>query len=293
MKILRLSAILIIAMIQFQSVPAAEPDTIRFGVLPVNQPDVMIKRFSPLISYLEKETGLDFELVTYATGSKSGGYTATVKNLISGDTPIAYLAPVTISQARHHDRRIEPLVCAVRGGSPTYVGEIAVRKDSDIKTVEDLIGRRVVGASPSSTSGNLLPSGMLIEKGISKRQFAVMDFAGGHDKAANGVLEGKYDAAWINDKNFQKFKDKGIGLRAIWVHAPVPEFPITVNTRFLSKETVAKIRAALLKMDTSDLAALQSIDPKYEKWTRISWKDYQPVKDTIDKVHGKDFYALK
>lgn len=272
---------------------AKDKQVIKLGVLPVNQPETMVKRFSPLIAYLEKETGYNFELQTYPTGSKSGGYTAAVRGLLSGDTAMAYLAPVTISQARHHDNRVEPIVCAVRGGSPTYVGQIVVRKDSDIKKVEDLIGRRVIGASPSSTSGNLMPSGMLIDKGIDKSKFAAMDFAGGHDKAANAVLDGKYDAAWINDKNFQKFKNKGLGLRAIWVHDPVPEFPIAVNTRYLKPDAQAKILAALLKMHKKDADALKAIDPKYQKWVKVQWKDYQGVKATIDKVHGQKFYALK
>jgi len=266
---------------------------ITMGVLPVNQPETMVKRFSPLIDYLKKETGYNFKLKTYPTGSKSGGYTAAVKGLLSGDTPMAYLAPVTISQARHHSKNVQPIVCAVRGGSPTYVGEIVVRKDSNIRKVEDLVGRRVIGASPSSTSGNLLPSGMLIDKGIDKASFAAMDFAGGHDKAANAVLDGKYDAAWINDKNFQKFKNKGVGLRAIWVHDPVPEFPIAINTTYMKPEAQKKILTALLTMHEKDPAALKAVDPKYERWVQVTWKDYQPVKETIDKVHGAEFYALK
>lgn len=274
-------------------VAAGGEPVIKLGVLPVNQPETMVKRFSPLIAYLKKETGYDFKLQTYRTGSKSGGYTAAVRGLLSGDTPMAYLAPVTISQARHHSESVQPIVCAVRGGSPTYVGEIVVRKDSDIQKVEDLVGRRVIGASPSSTSGNLLPSGMLIDKGIDKARFAAMDFAGGHDKAANAVLEGKYDAAWINDKNFQKFKNKGVGLRAIWVHDPVPEFPIAINTNYMKPEVQKKILNALLTMHEKDPAALKAVDPKYERWVKVAWKDYQPVKETIDKVHGAKFYALK
>ena len=277
----------------YGSVAAESQPIIVLGVLPVNQPETMVKRFSPLIDYLKKETGYNFRLQTYPTGSKSGGYTSAVKGLLSGDTPMAYLAPVTISQARHHSKSVQPIVCAVRGGSPTYVGEIVVRRDSDIQTVQDLVGRRVIGASPSSTSGNLLPSGMLIDKGIDKASFAAMDFAGGHDKAANAVLDGKYDAAWINDKNFQKFKNKGAGLRAIWVHDPVPEFPIAVNTKYLKPDVEKKILAALLTMHEKNLAALQAIDPKYERWVQVEWKDYQPVKATIDKVHGAKFYALK
>ena len=272
---------------------AAERETIRFGVLPINQPETMAERFDPLMAYLEKETGYDFELRLYPTGSKSGGYTAAVRGLLSGETPLAYLAPVTISQARHHDVSIEPLVCAVRGGSATYVGQIAVRRDSDIQNVEDLIGRRVIGSSPSSTSGNLMPSGMLVEKGISKSQFAAMDFAGGHGKAAMAVLNGDYDACWINDKNFQKYKNQGKGLRAIWTHAPVPEMPIAVNTRFIKPDMLENITNALLDMHTKDLEAMKAIDPKYEEWVTVKWEAYQPVKETIDKVHGKAFYALK
>ncbi len=274
-------------------VVAQNQQVIHFGVLPVNQPETMAKRFEPLIDYLNKETGYRFELKTYPTSGESGGYTEAVRNLVSGDTPFSYLAPVTISQARHHDAAIEPVVCAVRGGSPTYVGQIAVRTDSDIQRPEDLVGRRVIGASPSSTSGNLMPSGMLISKGIDKSSFAAMDFAGGHDKAAKAVLEGRYDAAWINDKNFQKFKNQGSGLRPVWIHDPVPEFPIAVNTRYVRPEVLTQVTTALLQMHDKAPAAIKAIDPKYEKWIVVKWDDYAPIKKTIDLVHGPRFYELK
>jgi ABC-type phosphate/phosphonate transport system substrate-binding protein len=138
-----------------------------------------------------------------------------------------------------------------------------------------------------------MPSGLLVEKGIDKSQFAAMDFAGGHDKAAMAVLSGEYDACWINDKNFRKFRDQGVGLRSIWTHAPVPEMPITVNTSYVSPEVLQKVTEALLQMHEKDLAAMQAIDPKYEQWLTVDWAAYQPVKETIDKVHGPDFYALE
>ena len=272
---------------------AADNDVIMFGVLPLNHPETMFERFNPLMECLEKETGLDFELKLYATKGKTGGYTAAVKGLLSGETPFAYLAPVTICQARYHDHMVEPVVCAQRSGSPTYIGEIAVRNDSDIKTVEDLKGRKVIGSSPSSTSGNLMPSGMLIKKGIKKSEFAAMDFAGGHDKAALAVLAGDYDACWINEKNFKKFKDQGVGLRSIWDHPPVPEFPICVNLRHVKPEIVEKVKKALLKMHETDLTGLKAIDKKYEKWVAMTWESYVPIKKTIDKVHGLKFYELK
>jgi ABC-type phosphate/phosphonate transport system substrate-binding protein len=125
--------------------------TIKLGVLPANQPEEMVKRFTSLIDYL-----------------------------LTGDTPMAYLAPVTISRARYHSK-----------------------------------------------------------------------------------------------------------------HDPVPEFPIALNTRYLDPEVQKKILSAPLTMHEKDLPALKAIDPKYERWVKIAWKDYQPVKETIDKVHGAKFYTLK
>jgi hypothetical protein len=73
----------------------------------------------------------------------------------------------------------------------------------------------------------------------------------------------------------------------------VPEFPITVNIQYVKPEVLEKVRSALLKMHNNDLDAIKAIDPKYEKWIKVSWQDYQPVKETIDKVYGQDFYKLQ
>ena len=47
---------------------AESRETIRFGVLPVNQPETMAKRFEPLIAYLEKITVVYF--LGYGTGNR-------------------------------------------------------------------------------------------------------------------------------------------------------------------------------------------------------------------------------
>jgi ABC-type phosphate/phosphonate transport system substrate-binding protein len=110
-----------------------------------------------------------------------------------------------------------------------------------------------------------------------------LDFAGGHDKAARAVLDGTYDAAWLNDKNFQRFKDQGVGLRGIW--NPYPEFPIAVNTAYLDAAVQERVLDALLAMHNSkDPDRLKAIDPKYERWVALDWQAYRPVKETIDRV---------
>ena len=53
-----------------------------------------------------------------------------------------------------------------------------------------------------------------------------------------------------------------------------------------------RIEAALLVMHEKDPQAMKAIDPKYDRWVSVEWAAYEPVKRTIDKVHGKGFYAL-
>ena len=45
-------------------------------------------------------------------------------------------------------------------------------------------------------------------------------------------------------------------------------------------------------MHEKDPDAMKSIDKKYEKWVAVKWEAYQPIKDTVDNVHGMKFYNL-
>ena len=81
--------------------------------------------------------------------------------------------------------------------------------------------------------------------------------------------------------------------RAIWTHAPVPAFPIAVNTAYLDAAVQERILDALLAMHSKDPDGLKAIDPKYERWVAVDWQAYRPVKETIDRVHGSGFYELK
>jgi len=55
---------------------------------------------------------------------------------------------------------------------------------------------------------------------------------------------------------------------------------------------IKQVEDALLTMHQKDPQAMKAIDPKYDQWIAVEWAAYEPVKNTIDKVHGKGFYAL-
>ena len=261
------------------------------GILPLRNPSTMLERFSGIEEYLREETGLNIKLKFYPTSGDIGGYTAVVRDVANGVTSFAYLASVTTVQANGNGP-VVPFICAEKGGSPTYQGDLVVKEDSPYQKLEDLEGKKVSGTSVSSTSGNLMPLAMLLQRDIDKETYfdgGIM-YLGSHDKAADAVLLGTVDACFINEATFNKYKEKG--LRSIWRHDPVPEFPFVVNTEKVSPEIIEEVRTALLKMHETKLEGIQSINEKYEKWVGIDWEDYLGIKEAIDEVHGPVFYDL-
>lgn len=251
----------------------SEEDVYYLGILPLRNPSTMLDRFSGVEEYLREETGLNIKLKFYPTSGDIGGYTTVVRDVANGVTSFAYLASVTTVQANGNGPVI-PFVCAQKGGSPTYQGDLVVKEDSPYQKLEDLKGKKVSGTSKSSTSGNLMPLAMLQQKSIDSETYfdEGMMYLGSHDKAVDAVLLGKVDACFINEATFDKYKEKG--LRSIWRHDPVPEFPFVVNTEKVSPEVIELVKTALLKMHETKLEGVQSVNEKYEKWVAINWEDY-------------------
>lgn len=270
-----------------------EGDVYYLGILPLRKPSTMLERFSGVEKYLQDTTGLNIKLRLYSTSGDVGGYTAVVKDVSSGSISFAYLASVTTVQANGNGPVI-PFICAQKNGLPTYQGDLVVKVDSSYQTLADLKDKKVSGTSKSSTSGNLMPSAMLKQADIDKETYfdGGMIYLGSHDKAAEAVLAGIIDAAFINEATLNKYNKDGMVLRSVWKHDPVPEFPFVVNTETVSPEVLEKVKNALLKMHETNLTGIQSANENYEKWVEINWEDYLSIKEAIDEVYGPVFYNL-
>src|SRR5436190_5283025 len=84
-------------------------------------------------------------------------------------------------------------------GKTTFTSRIYVRKDSGIKTVEDLRGKTMAFVDPGSSSGYIYPMVLLIQRGLVKNRdpktfFREVMYAGAHDAAMRALLNGHVDA---------------------------------------------------------------------------------------------------
>ena len=99
----------------------------------------------------------------------------------------------------------EVLAARAKGAELVYVAEVFTRypiglivpADSGVQSVADLKGKKVAGADPLSTSGNLYPRAFLVSQGIDPNKDVQWVYSGGHDKSIIALVNGQVDAAVV------------------------------------------------------------------------------------------------
>ena len=125
---------------------------------------------------------------------------------------------------------------------PFYYSIIAVRKDSGLKKIDDLRGKKIALVDPKSASGYLYPQLMFKKKGWSDKTFKEVVFSGSHSTSVK-MLENKEVEAiaiFADDKDgvnsaWTKFGKKNKGepeIKILWKSEPIPNDPFCVRQEF-------------------------------------------------------------
>ena len=226
----------------------ASGQELKFGFTPVLTEADMRAEFEPLMTYLSDAIGR--KVVLYI--AKNYGDLRT--QMEDGTVDIGSFSPFAYVDAARGGK-IRIIAQSILEGSATYRGLIVARKDSGLKTVAALEGKRFAFVDPKSASGYVYPRAMLIEKGVTpERYFKETSFAGGHDKVIAAVLEGRADAGAIYDGALGVAKIKGMAteeLVTLISTDPIPHDAIAV--RIGLDDALAKmIQTALVDLDKSE-----------------------------------------
>ena len=172
----------------------------------------------------------------------------------SGQVDIGSFSPFAYVDAQSGGK-IRIIAQSILDHSATYRGLIIARKDSGLRNVGDLEGKRFAFVDPTSASGYVYPRAMLVEKGVTpERYFKETIFAGGHDKVIAAVLDGRVDAGAIYDGALGVAKAKGMAtdnLVTLSSTDPIPYDAIAVRLG-LDETLVRKIQAALVDLAKSE-----------------------------------------
>lgn len=265
--------------------PAQELKVLRVGAIPTEDSQKIREAYNPLVSYLEKKTGLKVELFV------ATDYSGVVEAMRSGKLDIAYFGPFSYVLAADKANAEAFAVEQLKGSGTSYRSIIVTNPELGINSVEDLKGHTFAFVDPASTSGNLIPRSFLKGKGINPEQdFKSVIYAGGHDAGELAVKNRKVDAAADSDYNYNKMKAAGLitdkDVKILFTSDPIPRSP-WVWRKDLPAELKAKIKTAFLNMSQEDPSGMAGLGKGLEKYVETNDATYNVIRE-ISKILNLD-----
>ena len=225
-------------------------------------------------------------------------YDGVIQGLLGGTLDYAELGASGYAKIYlENDKAVEPILTTVQtDGSTGYYSIMVARKDSGIKTLADMKGKKLGFADPDSTSGYLIPVTALpadIGNVPVEQYFASTGFGGGHENLVLEVLKGTFDAGttfgsgvgeWsegYTSGNLRKMVDKGTlnmkDLKEVWRSAMIPNGPVVVRSS-LPAEVKAKFKDFMLKLHETDNACFQAIQGgDFKRLVEMGHDFYLPI----------------
>ena len=264
--------------------PVAAQTSLHLVLTPSQKPTDLLVAGEAFGAALGKLVGVPIR-VTVASD-----YAAVIEALRNRTADLAFVHPAGYVLA---NREAKAMIVAKDQwhGNTSYTARIYVRKDSGIKTLEELRGKTIAFVDPSSSSGYVYPMVVLIQKGLVKNKdpktfFKEFVFSGSHDAGLIALLNGHVDAlASFDQAREQYLKDPAEREKIIWVaeSAPIPEGGICAREG-LDPTVVAKVRAALLSMKGPEYAPLLKALYDIDGFEPAEDREYDVVRAAMDLV---------
>jgi phosphonate transport system substrate-binding protein len=260
---------------------AKEPITI--AILPCFDIVMTYKKFHPLITYLEKQTGYDIKMVVQTDISE---FELAVRN---GDIDFALQDKhtyVNLASLYNKDALLRTLT---PGGATTRRGVIIVRRDSGINEVVDLRGKTVM-FGPKQSIAKWIAAKILLEKNGINIDEDLRAYRNGRcceDIAFNVYLEA-VDAGAVCRHFIEDYSDKqeglGIDINEIVVIGRTDLVPtrIFAARKTLSNDIVAKFIHALLAIDKADpIQSDMMISAELGGFEKVKDEDYDEIRELV------------
>ncbi len=256
---------------------SVKEDVLTFGVVPLQSPAEMYRKFKPLADYLSTALNKRVELRV------ASDFDTAIREIGGGLTMLAYMTPSTFIKAQEQ-YGVRVILKALRDGKPYHHSVIITRQDSTITSLSDLKGRSFAFGDKESTSSYIVPRYMLYEAGVGLEDLLFYNFLGHHDEVAKAVLNGEYDAGGVMESVAERFRQ--MGLKFLKYSEEIPEFNICVNPELPTEEVerVKKVFLSLREDAPETSVVLKSIDPHYTGFVDATSEDYKRIREIMSRL---------
>lgn len=257
------------------SVQRAMAQTYTIGIVPQFDSRQLSATWTPIIDYLESETGYEF---TFVGSPRIPEFEVAFKN---GEFDFAYMNPYHVLRAAEA-QGYQPLV---RDGGRKLYGVLVVQKDGPIQDMSDLNGGQIAFPAPNALGASLMMRALLVrEHGLEFQSV----FVSTHTSAYMNVALGQADAAGgVQSTLNQLAPEVRERLRIIYETPKVEPHPVVAHPRVPDAVRDA-VRDAFLKLGQSEegLALLAPVPMKMP--VPATYNDYLPLS-----VMGLEVFYVK
>lgn len=215
------------------------------GLVPLSNSEKLIEETTPLHNMIAEKVGRKVE------GFIATNYIGVVEALGTGTIDFALIPPFAYILANKKHGSEALLTSLNKNDEPGYYSVIIARNDIGVEKVSDLKGKKIAFVDPSSTSGYIFPAVILMDNGIDIEKDIKYQFAGGHDKALQLLINGDVDAIGTYENAFQKFAKEFPEIetktKIIEKSDLIPGVTLTVSST-VDEETKNKIKSAFISI---------------------------------------------
>ena len=260
-----------------------DPDTLVFSYTPVEDPSVYENVFTEFMDYLAKNTGKKVKWY----GAES--YAAQVEAMRSGRLHVAGISTGPTCFGVNLAGYVPFSIMGKADGSFGYKLQVITHKDTDIKALKDMAGRKIAHVTPSSNSGNQAPRALFKALGVQPDVDYKVMYSGKHDNSIMGVANKDYDAAPIASSVLDRMVQKGVvnkdDLRIIWESKL---FPTTSYgyMHSLNPDLARKIVYSFLSFDWKGTGLEKEFGKQADRFIPITYINHWSDIRTIQKTNG-------
>lgn len=206
-----------------------------FGVVPQLSTAEMVETWLPFVDWLSKKSGVPLRFVT------APDIPAFEKKLEQGAYDVAFMNPYLYTV--FHQKFGYEAFAKEKGRKLT--GVLVVRKDSPIKTIQELEGATLVFPAPASFAASILPQAALRKQGVkfstkyvSSHNSVYLNVVSGHYPAGGGIMR----VLDMQDEDIRK------ELRVLWTTPGYTPHPFVANSK-LPRAVAKKLQKAMVGME--------------------------------------------
>lgn len=273
--VIAISALIIIAIVPSEL--RAEKG-LRIGFAVGSHPEAVIDQWKPLIDYISTSLNLPVEIVI------RNSFDGLIDGMRRGEIDITVAGQLQYVLA---EKAIAAklIAGAVRDTTTNYDSIIAVRKDSNLRSLEDLRGHSFAFTDLYSNSGYLVPRIIMAKNGITQPldYFSEVTFTGHHSASLEALYDGRVDAAAISSY-FLDANSKGDDLLTITSGGPQAPEPIFARSD-LDPKLSASLQRTLIDISQQVSSGIMK-KLQITSFKKVIPEDYIETRRKLDELNA-------